>query len=71
MLATLVFNFPYAHVRAFALALALTAVIVAAMAVAVAVTPIIAGCCAALLPAVGKTLVMAVVVAGYAWWFRP
>lgn len=71
MVATLVFNFPYAHVRRLALALALTAVIVGAMAMAVAVTPIVVGCCTALLPVVGQTLVMAVVVAGYAWWFRP
>lgn len=71
MIATLVFDFPYAAVRALALAVALTAVIVGAMAVAVAVTPIIIGCCTALLPAVGQTLVMMVVVAVYAWWFRP
>lgn len=67
MVATLVFDFPYAAVRR----LAVVALIVGAMAVAVAVTPIIVGCCVAVAPAVGKTLVMAVVVAGYAWWFRP
>ena len=71
MLATLVFDFPYAAVRRLALALAVVALIVGAMAVAVAVTPIIVGCCVAVAPVVGKTLVMAVVVAGYAWWFRP
>lgn len=71
MLATLVFDFPYAHVRALALALAVVALIVGAMAMAVAVTPIIVGYCAALLPAVGQTLVMAVVVAGYAWLTKP
>lgn len=71
MVATLVFNFPYAAVRALAIALALTAVIVGAMAVAVAVTPIIVGCCVALLPVVGKTLVMVAVVGAYAWWFKP
>lgn len=71
MVATLIFNFPYAHVRSLALALALTAVIVAAMAVAVAVTPVIVGCCVALLPVVGQSLVMAAVVGAYAWWFKP
>lgn len=71
MFATLIFNFPYAAVRALALALALTAVIVGAMAVAVAVTPFVVGCCVAVAPAVGQTLVMVAVVAAYAWWFRP
>lgn len=58
-------------VRALALALALAVVIAGAMAVAVAVTPVVVGCCAAALPAVGQTLVMVVVVAGYAWWCKP
>lgn len=71
MVATIIFNFPYAAVRALALALALTAVIAGAMAVAVAVTPLIVGCCTAALPVIGKTLVMVAVVSAYAWWFKP
>lgn len=71
MVATIIFNFPYARVRALALALALTAVIVGAMAMDMAVTPALLACCVLVAPAVGKTLVMAVVVAGYAWWWRP
>ena len=71
MIATLIFNFPYAHVRALLLALALTAVIAGAVAVALAVAPVIIGCCVALLPAVGQTLVMVAVVAIYAWWLKP
>ena len=71
MLSTIVFNFPYAAVRVLAIALALTAVIVAAVAVAVAVTPALLACCALVAPAIGQTLVMVAVVAGYAWWFKP
>lgn len=71
MIATLIFNFPYAAVRALAIALALTAVIVAAVAVAVMVTPALLACCALVAPAVGQTLVMAAVVGVYAWWFKP
>lgn len=71
MLAVAIFNFPYAPVRAFLVALALTVAIAGALAVAVALTPFLVGCCVALLPVIGKTLAAAVVVAVYAWWFKP
>lgn len=71
MLATMIFNFPYAAVRVLAIALALMAVIVAAVAVAVAVTPALLACCALVAPAIGQTLVMVVVVGAYAWWSKP
>jgi len=71
MIATMIFDFPCAPLRALALALALTAAIAGLMALTVAVTPVVIGCCAAVLPAVGKLLVGGLVIAVYAWWFKP
>ena len=69
-------------VRALALSVALTCGIALAMLAAylvvLALTPVVVGCCTALVafglaaaPVVGKLAVGLAVVAVYAWWFRP